>query len=58
MPGIGCGAAQKQDTPFAAACKPHRPAQIDRSVCLGAYTGRKTTPPGGGVVSYLAIRSS
>ena len=37
MPGIGCGAAQKQDTPFAAACKPRRPAQIDRSVCL-AFT--------------------
>lgn len=29
----GC-AAQQQDTPFAAACKPRRPAQIDRSMCL------------------------
>ena len=43
MPGIGCGAAQQQDTPFAAACKPRHPAQFGSSVCLGAYAGRKTT---------------
>ena len=30
-PASDC-AAQQQDTPFAAACKPRRPAQIDRGV--------------------------